>query len=171
MSDTSEDDAPDESAEAETKKKSPLKRLLALIAPLLLFGGAGFYTTFSGLAPNPFGDSHAAEKPAPRAPAEAPDIAYLQLEEIVVPLSPRARSRFLMMRAAIEVRSADLPAMQAIEPRILDVLNTYLRAVDEADLEEPSSMPTLRASLLRRVRVVAEPVEPTDLLITAFVLK
>ena len=55
-------------------------------------------------------------------------------------------------------------------PRVLDVLNTYLRAVEVRDLEEPSSLVKLRAQMLRRVQVVTGEGKVRDLLITEFVL-
>lgn len=162
---TGADDAP------ETKPKSGGRKLLLMLGSALLFGGAGFYATSSGMVASPFGGA-GDDDGAKAAPAAAPlDVAYLQLDELVVPLSPRARSRFLVFRAAIEVDAADLQAIETVAPRIADVLNTYLRAVDESDLEEPSAMPLLRARLLRRVIAAAEPVAPRDLLITTFVLK
>ena len=55
-------------------------------------------------------------------------------------------------------------------PRILDVLNTYLRAVEVRDLEQPASLARLRAQMLRRVQVVTGEGRVRDLLITEFVL-
>ena len=57
-----------------------------------------------------------------------------------------------------------------LSPRILDVLNTYLRAVSEVELEDPASMNRIRAQMLRRVQVVAGEENVRDLLITEFVL-
>ena len=55
-------------------------------------------------------------------------------------------------------------------PRIVDVLNTYLRAVEVRDLEEPAAMARLRAQMLRRVQVVTGEGRVRDLLVTEFVL-
>jgi flagellar FliL protein len=55
-------------------------------------------------------------------------------------------------------------------PRIQDVLNTYLRAVDVEDLEEPAALLRLRAQMLRRVQVVVGDGPVRDLLVTEFVL-
>ena len=49
-------------------------------------------------------------------------------------------------------------------PRILDVLNSYLRAVELADLEDPSAMVRLRAQMLRRVQIVTGEGRVRDLL-------
>ena len=55
-------------------------------------------------------------------------------------------------------------------PRILDVLNGYLRAVETADLENPSALVKLRAQMLRRVQIVTGEGRVRDLLVTEFVL-
>lgn len=55
-------------------------------------------------------------------------------------------------------------------PRIADVLNTYLRAVEVRDLEAPAATVWLRAQMLRRIQVVAGEGRVRDLLITEFVL-
>ena len=61
-------------------------------------------------------------------------------------------------------------AVVAVMPRILDVLNTYLRAVEVSDLEEPASAARLRAQMLRRVQVVTGEGLVKDLLVTEFVM-
>lgn len=163
--------------EAAKPKRSPLKRILGILLPALMFGGGGFYATYSGAINLPIGpgagggDSHHAEETSKKKDPAAFDVAYLPLEELVVPLSARARAQFLIFGASIEVAPEDLAAFETIHPRILDVLNTYLRAVEESDLERPSAMFKLRAQLLRRIRVISAPAEPKDLLITTFVLK
>ena len=55
-------------------------------------------------------------------------------------------------------------------PRINDVLNVYLRAVDERDFEVPRAMVRLRAQMLRRVQLVTPPGAVRDVLIQEFVL-
>ena len=158
-------------------KKSPIKKILGILLPLLIFGGGGFFATHSGLVSLPFGpaaeanDSDHAEAKEEKHEATSFDVAYLPLEEIVVPLSARARAEFLIFEASVEVAPEDLPAFETIQPRLLDVLNTYLRAVDESDLETPSAVFKLRSHLLRRIRAVSAPAEPKDLLITTFILK
>jgi flagellar FliL protein len=55
-------------------------------------------------------------------------------------------------------------------PRVLDVLNSYLRAVEVAELEDPAALVTLRAQMLRRIQLVTGPDRVRDVLITEFVL-
>ena len=51
-----------------------------------------------------------------------------------------------------------------------DVLNTYLRAVEITDLEDPAAMTRLRAQMVRRVRMVTPPDTVRDVLILDFIL-
>ena len=57
-----------------------------------------------------------------------------------------------------------------LKPRILDVLNEYLRAVEEIELESPGSLTLLRAQMLRRIAIVVGDGLVRDLLILEFVL-
>lgn len=158
----------DEEGEAKPKSKLPL--ILAVVL-FLAGGGGGFFATYSGMIALPFGgDAGVEEKEEPKA-AELLGVSYVSLDEMVIPLSANARARFLAFKAEIEVNTIDVPAFEEIKPRIVDVFNTYLRAIEEGDLEAPSAAARLRAQLLRRIRVVAAPAEPRDLLITTFILK
>ena len=57
-----------------------------------------------------------------------------------------------------------------VEPRVMDVLNSYLRAVEVSDLEDPSALISLRAQMLRRIQLVTGEGRVRDLLIMEFVL-
>lgn len=99
-----------------------------------------------------------------------PSVAYVALDPVVVNL-PRASGRqMLRFTANLEVGPQHAAEVTLIRPRILDVLNGYLRAVDPADFEEQAILADLRSQLLRRVQVVAGEGRVRDLLITEFVL-
>lgn len=134
------------------------------LALMLALGGAGFYATWSGLARLPAGGS------AP-ARVDGPVAGFVPVGEIVVSLGPRAQASHLVFEAQLEVEPGAEDAAAALMPRVLDVLNGYLRAVEERDLEEPSAMPRLRAQMLRRVQLVTGPDLVRDLLVTRFILK
>ncbi|MEL7464228.1 MAG: flagellar basal body-associated FliL family protein [Pseudomonadota bacterium] len=159
-----------EEIEEDAKPKGGLKRLAPLIlAPLILAGG-GFYVTYAGmLGGDETAEAKSEEEAKPKVSLD--EMAYMELDEMVVPLAPSARSRVLIFQASLEVGPDELSEIEKLRPRLLDVLNTYLRVVDHEALEEPSAMPLLRARLLRRLSVVAAPIEPRDILITTFVFK
>lgn len=163
-------DAEADIAEPVKRSRAPLFIGLALF---LLFGGGGFFTVYSGMVSLPFGEEKVEEKKKPSYASAQPGggPAFVPVGEMVIPLGPNARAKFLVIDMEIETRAEDAAALEALRPRLLDVFNTFLRAVEEADIEAPSATIRLRAQLLRRARAVAAPVEPRDLLITSFVLK
>jgi len=157
-----EADAPQD---AVPKKRSKLPLIFGLILALAL-GGGGFYATFSGLILG--ADSgHAAEG---AAVTPLPDIAFVPVDPVMISLGPASSSRHLRFTAQLEVAGAQTAEVTLLMPRILDVLNGYLRAIDVAELEDPSAMVRLRAQMLRRIQIVTGEGRVRDLLITEFVL-
>ena len=159
-------------AVAETPKKGlPIKGILLNAGGVLAVGaaaaGAAYFLAPSGAAcPAPSG---AAEAKA--SGHETPkNIAFVTLEPLVVSLGPAAKSRYLKISVSIETTHGHEEALSALTPRIRDVLNSYLRAVDEEDLIRPAGMTRLRAQMLRRLQLVAPSEEISDVLITDFVL-
>lgn len=173
MSETDTIDLLDETAPEPESKRSRAPLLIGAALSLLL-GGGGFFAAYSGMLSLPGGGKNdgghgAAAKAYGGASIDMP--AFVPIGEVVIPLGPNATARFLVIELQIEARPEDAATFEALRPRILDVVNTFLRVVEEADIEAPSATIRLRAQLLRRVRAVSAPVEPRDLLITSFVLK
>ena len=153
-------------AEEEAPKKKSKALLFGLIGAVLL-GGASFYGVFSGLIPLPFGDDETAEHADAGygesdheehadggEKAEMEPVAFVDIGEMVISLGPDAKAKHLKLRMSIEVKPEDEPKVTAVTPRIIDVLNTFLRAVDTKELEMPRAMMRLRAQMLRRVQLV-----------------
>lgn len=155
-------DTPDADEAAKASSKLPL--ILGLVFAVL--GGAGgFYAVYSGLL---LSAGVEASKPAP-APTVS-DVAFVEIAPIVISLGPTGNVRHLRFGAQLEVAKGHEEAVRSHIPRIVDVLNGYLRAVDMADLEDPSALVRLRAQMLRRVQIVAGEGSVRDLLIMEFVL-
>ena len=53
----------------------------------------------------------------------------------------------------------------------MDVMNTYLNAVDASAFEDPIAMIKMRSQLLRRIQIVTGDERVKDLLIMEFVLQ
>lgn len=150
----------------ETARPRRLGRSLIAGVLLALLGGAGaFYATWSGL----LGAGEAAPEGA-TAPDALPDIAFVALDPIVINLGPGSQARHLRFSAQLEVASAHRADVERLRPRVLDLMNGYLRAVDPASLEESAALVRLRAQLLRRVQIVTGEGRVRDLLVTEFVL-
>lgn len=154
---------PTESDAPAPKKKSKLPLILGLV--LFVLGGAGgFIAVQQGLL---FGDKKEA---GAEVAAPLPDIAFVPIEPLVINLGDGARSRYLRFQAQLEVEGPRAADVTKLLPRIVDVLNGYLRAVDLHDVEDRAALVRLRAQMLRRIQLVAGAGRVRDLLITEFVL-
>ena len=151
--------------EEEQPKKSKLPLIIG-VALALVLGGAGFLVANSGLLhPDPMKRAmEQAKEPAAPAPV------FQELDPMLISLGPTSRHDYLRFQAQIEVNSTYAAEVAAIKPRIVDVLNGYLRAIEPDDLEEPSALIRLRAQMLRRLQIVAGPDRIKDLLVMEFVL-
>lgn len=150
----------------ETAPKRSRKPLLIGLVLAILLGGGGFYATWSGLVLGGGEESATAGK----APGSLTGVAFVPLETLVISLGPDSRSEHLRFSAQVEVVDSAQDDVELLAPRILDVLNSYLRAIDTADIENPAAMARLRAQMLRRIQIVTGEGRVRDLLITEFVL-
>lgn len=157
--------AADATIESSPKTRSKKPLLIGLVLAVVL-GGGGFYATFSGLILGGH-EEHAEEE---KLPGPLTGIAFVPLETIVISLGPDSGSEHLRFTAQLEVVDAAAADVTTLAPRILDVVNSYLRAIDTASIEDPQAMARLRAQMLRRIQVVTGEGRVRDLLITEFVL-
>jgi flagellar FliL protein len=156
----------EETAEAAPKKKSKLPLVIGLVLAIVL-GAGGFYATWSGMVMGGKGDSHA-EMDTKASPL--PDIAFVPVDPIIVSLGRSTRNQHLRFSSQLEVNKPNLNEVTMLLPRILDVLNGYLRAIDVSQLEDPAALVRIRAHMLRRIQIVTGEGRVRDLLITEFVL-
>jgi flagellar FliL protein len=147
-------------------RKRPMKPLLIGLVLALALGGGGFYVTFSGLILG----GRTAETEEEHGPGPLTGIAFVPLDTIVVSLGPDSGSKHLRFTAQLEVADTAAADVATLTPRILDVINSYLRAIDTASIEDPHAMARLRAQMLRRIQIVTGEGRVRDLLITEFVL-
>lgn len=179
------DDKKGVGSEEGPKKKS--KGLLIVLILSVLLGGGAFYGVYSGMIPSPFGndsppgavaedapDAFSGDVPEPfaeeRPSIDPASIAFIALDDMIISLGSTASASHLKVKLSIEVAREEENAVSALKPRILDVLNTFLRAVDERELEKPHAMMRIRAQMLRRVQLVTPEGAVRDVLIQEFVL-
>ncbi|WP_118137310.1 flagellar basal body-associated protein FliL [Oceanicella sp. SM1341] len=162
----------EDAAEAGSTPKKKGKGLLFGLVAAILLGAGGFYATFSGMVSLPFGGGGEAGHAAPETPAPEPlsPMAFLPLGDIVITLGAPAGARQLQFSGQVEVNPDYRADVELLQPRMLDVVNTYLRAVELRDLADPAAMGRIRAQLLRRIQIVTGEGRVRDLLITNFVL-
>lgn len=156
-------DETDETEENVPKKASKLPLIVAVVVALA--GGAGaFFFMYTG------GQSTAEEVLEEETLSPLADVAFVPLPPMVIALGDSSTNRLLRFQAQLEVTRGDEVTVSQLEPRIMDVLNTYLRAVSVNDLESRRALVRLRAQMLRRIQIVTGGDHVRDLLITEFVL-
>ena len=152
----------------ETPKKSKMPMILGLVLALA-GGGGGFFAMYSGMIGGS-GETAESEHVAEDMPGELPDVGFVELPQLIVPIGGAAEPKLLRFRAHLEVPSTFKEEVESINPRIVDVLNSYLRAVNIQDVSGRDSLPKLRAQMLRRVQIVTGKGRVRDLLIMELVV-
>lgn len=171
------DAAVDIEAQAQAKKS----KLPLIIGTVLALAGAGggFFAVQSGLLP--FGQK-AAPEPVPAAEVapegvdsgetaeDIANLAFIEMDPILITLRKASGLKHLRFRAQLEVGLEHQAEVEKILPRVVDVLNSYLRALELEDLSDPMALPKLRAQMLRRINIATGQGRVRDLLIMDFVL-
>jgi len=124
----------DETEETENEEKPKKKGgiLIAIILALVLGGGGGA-AGYMGFIPLPFFQGEAEET--------MPDITntiFIPLPKIVVTLGEDAQAKHLRAQFAIETDPNYEERVNTLQPRLMDVFNTYLRVVEEKELTNQS---------------------------------
>jgi flagellar FliL protein len=156
----------DAAADAPTAPRKGPKLPLILGVFLALAGVAGgFLSVRAGVFSGVFAGGESQDAADPAMPL--PDIAFVEVDPIIVSLPD---DRVLRFRAQLEVTAPHVADVQKMMPRVVDVMNGYLRALEPADFQHPAVLPRLRGQLLRRAQVVVGDGRVRDVLIMEFVL-
>lgn len=150
-------------------KKSKLPLIIGLVLAIA-GGGGGFMAVQMGLIGGGGDDAHAGDEAHEPEPTALPPLAFVPLEPLLVSLPRNGERSYLRFKAQLEVRPEYVDEVTTIKPRIADVLNGYLRAVEFSELEDPNALVRLRGQMLRRLQVVAGEGRIRDLLIEEFVI-
>ena len=152
-----------EAGEGEERKKKGKSGLLIGLVLALVAGGGGFAFT-SGMLSGAAGGG----KTGPLHLSE--HLAFVPVEPMTVAIGNPADRRYLRFRAELEVGEEYEADIQSMMPRVVDVLNTYLQSLEMEDVENPSSLLTLRSQMRRRVDLVVGGNRVHDLLVMEFVV-
>ncbi len=141
-------------AEAGGGKPKSKMMLLIIIAVVVLGGGIGGY--FLLLAPKKDKGEH--------AEVEKKVTAFLDIKDMMIGMSPDTAqptiggARMMKLHVALEVADAkELPAIQALQPRIEDIFQVYLREMRPVDLQGSAAILRLKEELLHRVNLAVQP--------------
>jgi flagellar FliL protein len=158
---------------------TPAKPKGGLVKPLLIgvllavaLGGGSFFAIYSGMLNLPLPDR--AEMAKAKHEAEQiplPVTAFVPLDQVVVTLGRGPSMRQLAITAQLEIEPNAVDTVVLLMPRVVDVMNTYLRAVDAALIEDPASLLRMRAQMLRRIQVVTGEGMVRDLLVSEFIVR
>ena len=156
----------EESTEPAKSSKLPLiiGAVLALIG-----GGGGFFAVSSGMILATESTKEVVQEDK-ETTSEFSDISFIPLEPMTISMPRDSAYKHLRFRGELEVPKQYEEDVKKVSPRVIDVLNGYLRALQVSDIEEPASLTRLRSQMLRRIQIVAGPGRVNDLLIMEFVL-
>lgn len=170
----------EEGQEGENPKGGNKKKLIIIVAAVivLLIGvGAGLY--FSGLLDGALGKEdaemthqeettreHAAPKGGGHGEGHGAASAFLEIPTMIVNLNATdGTPRYLRLSVQLELENpADLPAVEAVIPRVVDQFQTYLRELRVSDLRGSAGIYRLQMELLWRVNQAAYPLKIKDVL-------
>ncbi len=176
-----DDEAPAEGAEGQEggKKLDAKKIILFVILPLFVLAGIGGGLYFTGMLDGFLKKSEATEEAGAEHSAKggeegehggktanAAGAHFLQIPNMLVNLaSSDGQPRYLRLSVQLELeREADLQAVEAVMPRVVDQFQTYLRELRVKDLRGSAGIYRLQMELLSRVNAAAYPVEVKDVL-------
>ena len=150
------------------KAKSSNKKLIVIGGLVVLLGcGAGGYFFF--LKPKPAATEHKEEKKV---------TGFLEIKELLIGMAADTAQpivgpqRFMKLHVMLEVADAKkIPALQALQPRIEDMFQIYLRELRPADLQGSAAIFRLKEELLRRVNLAVSPERVDAVLIKELLLQ
>ncbi len=145
------------------QKKSVLRPVLFGSLAAILLGGGAFYAVFTGLILSEQQTS------SPSQPSAA-ETVFIAIEPITVSPPPERGARFIRLAVQIEAPVDSQAEVKRLTPRFVDMINTYLHAVDLDDLRQPAALIRLRSQLLRRTQLIAGEGHVSDVLITEFII-
>ncbi|MFO6464903.1 flagellar basal body-associated protein FliL [Jannaschia sp. KMU-145] len=151
---------------AKTARKGGALKWIAVLLLGLGLGAGGFYVMFTGAADDILART---VDPEPDTAASA-GLTFLELEPIIVSIGGPGSIRNLRFRAALQIAPDADSLARSLQPRMMDIATTYLRAVPMEMLEEPTSLIRIRAQLLRRFQMLTGPDTVEDLLVSEFVM-
>lgn len=147
-------------------KKSKLG-LILIVLGILLAGGGGVAVGYLGLIPE---NLLSGEKNKSKLPS-IDNTIFINLPAIIIPLGENANAKHLRAIFSVETDPNYKDRIEKLQPRLMDMLNTYLRAVEEKELINPERFQNLQAQMLRRARLVAGEDAVKNLLVQEFILQ
>ncbi len=169
-------------AEGDSSKQGFVKKLLGnkkllimagggLLALLLLGGGGAYYFFFTGSGAKTA--QMAAAGAHDQLPVTPPNITFYDVPDIIVNIqSADSTPAYLKLSVSLELDSPEEKAgMVALQPRIVDQFQGYLRELRMDDLKGSAGVVRLKEELLRRINVAAAPYRVRDVLLKQMIVQ
>ncbi len=157
----------DESIDIEVESKKPAKKQLIISLLIVLLGlGAGY-----GLSSqNVFSQKGTTEPTATPTPNHEQTFRFVPIPTIIVTLTTEDGYKYLKFTSELEVPDTHVNTVSEKIPRIIDTINTYLRALEVRDLERPGALFKIQSQLLGRLNTATGKDHINDILITEYVI-
>jgi flagellar FliL protein len=151
-------------AGASRGKSRRLPIIIAVAVLLLIAAAAGLW--FSGIAQVLLGKHEETAKADAPAPSAKEAIFYDGVPDMLVNLNTGGRkSNFLKLKVSLQIENKDdIPKIQAVQPRVIDTFQTYLRELRLEDLKGSAGLYRLREELLLRINAAVSPAKIDDVL-------
>ena len=155
---------------APRKRRGKKMYLLLGVVVVLLGGGAGAAWQF---VPGVADKVHAMtghHEPVALAVNGKP--VFIDLPEMALTLPNGGRPRQMRIKLSVELAqgTSEHQATEALSPRVYDALLTYLRTLQDGEVDGGLGLDRLRADLYRRLELVVGPGVLRDVLITSLVM-
>lgn len=147
-------------------KKSKLGIIFAILGILIACGG-GVAVGYLGLIPTDLFNKENKQEKLP----DIKNTVFIKLPPIIIPLGENAKAKHLKAVFSVETDKNYSERIDKLQPRLMDMLNTYLRAVEEKELTNPERFQNLQAQMLRRARLVAGESAIKNILVQEFILQ
>jgi flagellar FliL protein len=148
---------------------SAKKAILMVVLPLFILAGVGSGLYFTGTLDSLMGGDKKEEQVEEDEYGNVAAVGaahFLEIPNMIVNLnSPDGQPRYLRLSVQLEMDNpADVSAVEAVMPRVIDQFQTYLRELRIKDLRGSKGVYRLQMELLNRVNAAAYPVEIKDVL-------
>jgi flagellar FliL protein len=141
-----------------------------VVAVLLLLGVGTYFLFFSGSDDKKIQTAAGTHEMLPVTP---PNITFYDVPDIIVNIqSADSTPAYLKLSVSLELDSAEEKAgMVALQPRIVDQFQAYLRELRMDDLKGSAGVVRLKEELLRRINVAAAPYRVRDVLLKQMIVQ
>ena len=157
--------------EEEADRKAKRAKIFVIIVLFLLVIGAGAAIAhFMGLFDQFMNDG--TEEAVDEAPPPPLEPQFLELEPIVTNLDGGGANSLLKIAITlVYTDKKDLLTLEQMEPRIMNILQVYVRDVRMDDLRSSEGLNPLRRVLLERINAAVRPARVESILIKNFLIQ